>query len=83
MDAIVNSSQLTHLPLDKVAAILADDNFRSTFFNVNDRTLIRISLKFPIDNKPASVQVMAWHQTSDKPLPEPMLTQFTDAYMWH
>ena len=29
------------------------------------------------------VQVMAWRQTGDKPLPEPMLTQFIDAYMQH
>ena len=47
--------------------------------------MIRISLRFvpkgPIDNKPALVQVMAWHIIGDKPLPEPMLTQFTDAYM--
>ena len=26
---------------------------------------------------------MAWHQTGDKSLPEPMRTQFTDAYMGH
>ena len=36
-----------------------------------------------MDNKPALVQVMASHQTGDKPLPELMLTQFTDAYMRH
>ena len=45
--------------------------------------LIRISLKFvpkgPVDNDPDLVQVMAWHQTGDKPLPEPMLAQFTYA----
>ena len=45
------------------------------------------SLKFvhrsPIDNKPVLVQVMAWRRTGDKPLSEPMLTQFTDAYMRH
>ena len=23
---------------------------------------------------------MAWRRTGDKPLPEPMMTQFTDAY---
>ena len=48
---------------------------------------IQISLKIvprsPIDNKPAVVQVMAWRRTGDKPLPELMLTQFTDAYMRH
>ena len=26
------------------------------------------------------VQIMAWCQTSDKPLPEQMMVQFTDAY---
>ena len=34
----------------------------------------------PIENSPALVQVMAWRRTGDKPLPEPTLTQFTDAY---
>ena len=37
----------------------------------------------PIDNKPALVQVMAWRRKGDKPLPEPMMAQFTDAYMQH
>ena len=37
----------------------------------------------PIDNKSALVQVMAWRRTGYKPLPEPMLAQFTDAYMGH
>ena len=45
---------------------------------------IKISLKFVpkgrIDNNPALVLVMAWRRTSDKPLSEPMLTRFTDAY---
>ena len=70
-----------------MAAILADDNFKCISLNENDRIPIRISLKFvprsPIDNKPALVQVMAWQVTANKPLPELMLTQFTDAYMWH
>ena len=35
------------------------------------------------DNKPALVRVMAWRRRGDKPLPEPMLTQFTDGYMRH
>ena len=78
-------SVLTHLSLDKMAAILADNNFKCFFFNENDRILVRISLKCvprsPTDNKPALVQVMAWRWTGDKPLSEPMLTQFTDAYI--
>ena len=80
-------SELTHPPLDKMAAILADDNFRYIFMMENDRIPIRIRLKFiprsPIDNTTALVQVMAWRRTGDKPLPEPSLTQITDAYMRH
>ena len=52
--------------------------FQMHLFNENDRIPIWISLKFvltsPIDNKPALVQVMAWHRRGDKQLPEPMLT---------
>ena len=40
-------------------------------------------LKGPIDNKSALVQVMAGRRTVDKPLPEPMLNQFTDAHVRH
>ena len=73
------------LPLAEMAAILVDDNFKCIFLNENDVILIQISLKFvprsPVDNKPALVQVMAWRQTGDKPLPELMMTKFTDAYM--
>ena len=70
-----------------MAAILTDNIFKCIFLNENNRILFEISLQFvpvsPIDNKPALVQVMAWRRTGDKPLPEPMLTQFTDAYMRH
>ena len=56
---------------------------------MNEKFLIsiQISLKFvpkgQIDNKSALVQVIAWRRTGDKPLLEPMLTAFTDAYMRH
>ena len=70
-----------------MVAILTDDNFKCIFLNEKDRIPIRISLKFvprsPIDNKPALDQVMAWHRIGDKPLPELILTQLTDAHMWH
>ena len=39
--------------------------------------------KGPVDNKSALVQAVACRQTGGKPLPEPMLTQFIDAYMQH
>ena len=81
------SQELTNLPQDKMAAILADDIYKCIFLNENDRISIQISLKFfprgQIDNKPALVQVMAWRRTGDNPLPEPMLTQFTNADMQH
>ena len=44
--------------------------------------LIHSSLQFVpvdrIDNKSAMVQVMTWHQTGAKSLPEPMLTYIYD-----
>ena len=79
--------KLTHLSLDKMAAIMADGNFKFISLNENDRISIRISLKFvpksPIDNKPALVQIMACCRIGDKPLSEPILARFTDAYMRH
>ena len=70
-----------------MAAISADDNFKCIFLNENDIILIRISLKLvpmsPIDNTPALVQVRAWRLIVDKPLPELMMNQFSDAYMRH
>ena len=36
----------------------------------------------PIDSKPALVLIMAWCGMGNKPLSEPMLTLFTDTYMW-
>ena len=68
---------LTHLPLDKMPAILADYIFKCIFFNENVWISIKISLDFlpkgPIDNKPALVQVMAWRHPGHKPLSETML----------
>ena len=72
--------------LDKMATIVADDIFKCIFVNEKDKSLIQISLKLvprgPIDNKPALVQIMVWRRTSDKPLPEPMMAQFTDASIY-
>ena len=51
--------------------------------------LIKISLKFvlkgPIDNIPALAidNIPAWRRIGDKPLFEPMLIWFTNAYMQH
>ena len=64
---------------------ITDDIFKS-IFNESVWISITISLfipKGPIDYKSALVQVVAWHRTGEKPLPESMLTQFTDAYIRH
>ena len=65
----------------------ADDIFKYIFMKGKFCILIRISLNFvpkgQIDNTAALVWVMAWRRTGDKPLSEPMLIQFTDAYMRH
>ena len=63
----------------------ADDIFKCIFLNENDRISVQISLKFvpkcPINNESVLVQVMAWRRTGAKPLPESMMTQFTDVYI--
>ena len=65
----------------------ADGIFKCIFLNEKCCILIRISFnvdpKGPINNKWALVQVMVGRWIGDKPLPEPMLIQFTDAYMRH
>ena len=63
---------LTHWGRDKMAAI-----FQCIFMNENIWIFIKISLKFvpkgPINNIPALFQIMAWHQSGEKPLSEPRL----------
>ena len=51
------------------------DIFKCIFLNENISILSTISLKFvpegPINNIPVLVQIMAWHQSGDKPLSVP------------
>ena len=64
-----------------------DDILKCLFLNENILMVIKISLKFvpkvPINGIPALVQIMAWHRIGNKPLSEPKMTQFNDAYMRH
>ena len=64
---------------------IADDTFKRIFLNENGCILITISLKFvpkgPINNIPALVRIMAGHQSGDKPLSEPVMPKFIDAYI--
>ena len=63
------------------------DSFQCIFLNGNFWILNKISLKYVpyglIDSMTALVQIMAWCQTSDKPLSEEKSVWFTDAYMHH
>ena len=67
-----------------MADTFTDNISKCIFLNENVKISIHISLKFvPMgsnDDKSALVQAMAWCGTGDKPLPEKMLTKFTDAY---
>ena len=85
-DPIASSHpQLNSSPPGQNDRHLSDDIFK--YISMNEKILILISLKFvpmsPIDNMSALVQVMVWCWTGSKPLPEPILTKFTDAYMQH
>ena len=77
---------LTHLPLDKMA-VISQTMFSDAISSEKFCILIKISPKFvpkgPIDNNPAMVWLVTWHRIGNKPLSEPMLTQFTDKYMRH
>ena len=70
---MINSS-----PPGQNSCPFADGIFRCIFLNENVLILIKISLKFirngPISSIPAFIQIMAWRQSGDKPLSEPMLT---------
>ena len=70
-------------PLGQNDHLFAGDIVKDMFVNEKFCISIQISLKFvrkgPISHTQALVQVMAWWQIGDKPLPEPMLIQFTNA----
>ena len=63
----------------------ADDIFKRNFLNEKVWISINISLKFipkgPIKNIAALVHNIAWRWPGDKPLSEPMMVWFTDAYI--
>ena len=88
-------SQIGFYDTDSVNSSLPEQNarhfekdiFKCIFLNENIWISIKISLKFvpkgSINHISALVQIMDWHRLGDKPLSEPMLNQFTDAYMRH
>ena len=74
-------------PHDKMAAfsqtIFSDAFSWMKKFKISIKMSLNFVPKGSIDNNPALVQIMAWRQTGDKPLSEPILTWFTDAYIQH
>ena len=68
---------------DKMATIFADDIFKCIF--VNENSCIWIKILFDVipwcsaHNNSALVLVVAWCQTGNKPLPEPMSAKIKDA----
>ena len=75
-------AMLTHLSLNKMAAILQLMFFRCIFVNEKFYILTKISLKFVpkglIDNNASLVWLMAWRQSFER-----MVAYVADAYMWH
>ena len=76
-----------HIEAETNCRHFADDIFKCIFLNEKFCIVIQTSAKLIpkvlIDSKWELVQVMAWRWIGDKPLSEPVLTWFTDAYMWH
>ena len=86
-ESLVHLKWLTHLTVDKMAAI-SQTIFSDAFSWMKNITFwLNFSpesvSKGPTENDPALVQIRAWLQIGDKPLSEPILTRFTDAYMRH
>ena len=60
---------------------------KCSFLNENVQTSNKASLKCvpwgSVGDKSSLIQVMAWCRIGNKPLPEPMMTQFIAAYVCH
>ena len=67
-----------HIEAETNPRQFADDLSKWIFFNIEKVSIsLKISqkfvLKFPINNIPAFVQIMAWRRPGTKTLPEPMM----------
>ena len=80
MDVLVNT-----LRLRQHGRHFTYGTFECIFLNENVWIPIQISLKFipkgTINNMPALVKIMTWRRPGDKPLSEPVMAYFADAYM--
>ena len=81
---VMRPQWLTHWGWDKMTTILQmtfSINFSEWKLVCFDTNLNEISSQGPIDKKSALVQMMGWHWTGNKPLSEPMLTQYLDIFI--
>ena len=74
---MVNSS-----PRGQNGRHFADYIFMNEKFCICIQILLKFVPKGPIDSNSALVQVMAWCLFGTKPFSEPMLMQFTEAYIY-
>ena len=85
INMLTAAARLNTLRLRQNGRHFPDDIFKCIFLNKNIWISIKISLNFVpgvrINNIPVLVQIMAWRRPGDKPLSEPTMVQFTDAYM--
>ena len=84
---VVHGDFINYLLLDKMAAI-SQTIFSYTFSWMKiyvswSKFLRSFFTKFPIDNNPVLALIMAWRRIGDKPLSEPVLIRFLDAYIGH
>ena len=63
------------------------DTFKNIFFNNTFWSSDNISSKSVtyslINITPTLAWILAWHQTYNKPISDPIMTQLTEAYMCH
>ena len=79
-----SKQELTHWKWDKMATILQMTLWNAfpgmEIFVLRLKKSLQFVRKVSINNQPTLFQIMAWRRTDDKPLSEPMMVQFTDAY---
>ena len=84
---VSNEININKLRLRQNCNYLAGIYFNCIFLNENVYISVQIPVKFVpkglTDNGLALVQLIAWRQTGDKPLFEPVMVLFTDIYMHH
>ena len=80
-----NASVLTHWGLTQNSQRFPDGISKNIFLKENAQISIKISLKFvpkqPNTNIQALVRILAWRWSGDKPLSQPIMAYFDDAYM--